>query len=83
GDFHQWIQYDLLYVQHMSWWVDLKILVATVVTLGGNRPVALERIIPRAALPPAEPRDGAANGAVRATPARGAARRWRADVAAR
>jgi lipopolysaccharide/colanic/teichoic acid biosynthesis glycosyltransferase len=36
GDFHQWIEYDLLYVQHMSFWLDVKILAATVVTLGGK-----------------------------------------------
>jgi lipopolysaccharide/colanic/teichoic acid biosynthesis glycosyltransferase len=36
GDFHQWIEYDLLYVQHQSLWLDLKILAATVITLGGK-----------------------------------------------
>jgi lipopolysaccharide/colanic/teichoic acid biosynthesis glycosyltransferase len=36
GDFHQWIEYDLLYVQHLSFWLDLKILAATVLTLGGK-----------------------------------------------
>jgi len=36
GDFHQWIEYDLLYVQHLSFWLDLKILAATLVTLGGK-----------------------------------------------
>ena len=39
GDFHQWIEYDLLYVQQVSPWLDLKILVATVVTLAGRVPV--------------------------------------------
>ena len=29
GDFHQWIEYDLLYVQHLSFVLDLKILAAT------------------------------------------------------
>ena len=48
GDFHQWIQYDLLYVRHMSLLVDLRILVATVLTLGGQWPVPLARIIPHA-----------------------------------
>jgi lipopolysaccharide/colanic/teichoic acid biosynthesis glycosyltransferase len=38
GDFHQWIYYDLLYV---SPWLDLKILLATVLTLGGRWPVRL------------------------------------------
>jgi lipopolysaccharide/colanic/teichoic acid biosynthesis glycosyltransferase len=36
GDFHQWIEYDLLYVQHLSVWLDLKILAATILTLGGK-----------------------------------------------
>jgi lipopolysaccharide/colanic/teichoic acid biosynthesis glycosyltransferase len=45
GDFHQWIQYDLLYVRHASVLVDLKILVATVLTMGGRWPAPLERIL--------------------------------------
>jgi lipopolysaccharide/colanic/teichoic acid biosynthesis glycosyltransferase len=36
GDFHQWIEYDLLYVQNISFWLDLKILLATLLTLGGK-----------------------------------------------
>jgi lipopolysaccharide/colanic/teichoic acid biosynthesis glycosyltransferase len=36
GDFHQWIEYDLLYVQHLSLMLDLKILAATLLTLGGK-----------------------------------------------
>jgi lipopolysaccharide/colanic/teichoic acid biosynthesis glycosyltransferase len=36
GDFHQWIEYDLMYVQHLSCWLDLKILAATILTLGGK-----------------------------------------------
>jgi len=36
GDFHQWIEYDLLYVQHLSALVDFKILAATFLTLGGK-----------------------------------------------
>jgi lipopolysaccharide/colanic/teichoic acid biosynthesis glycosyltransferase len=36
GDFHQWIEYDLLYVQHQSFLLDLKILAATALTLGGK-----------------------------------------------
>ena len=39
GDFHQWIEYDLLYVRHISFWLDLKILIATVLTAGGQVPV--------------------------------------------
>lgn len=39
GDFHQWIEYDLLYVRHISVWLDLKIMIATALTLGGQVPV--------------------------------------------
>lgn len=46
GDFHQWIYYDMQYVLHMSFWVDVKILVATVLTLGGKSHVPLSWIIP-------------------------------------
>jgi len=35
GDFHQWITYDIMYVRHMSLWLDVKIFFATVLTLGG------------------------------------------------
>lgn len=46
GDFHQWIYYDLLYVRHMSLWVDLKIILATIYTLGGKGHVPLSWVIP-------------------------------------
>ena len=46
ADFHQWIHYDTLYVRHYSAWIDFKILVATVLSLGGRKPVPLEWIIP-------------------------------------
>ncbi|MFQ5463740.1 MAG: sugar transferase [Phycisphaerae bacterium] len=36
GDFHQWIFYDRIYVLHQSVWLDLKILVATILTFGGR-----------------------------------------------
>jgi lipopolysaccharide/colanic/teichoic acid biosynthesis glycosyltransferase len=49
GDFHQWIQYDLLYVRHASFRLDLKILVATIVSKGGRRAVPLETLLPREA----------------------------------
>jgi lipopolysaccharide/colanic/teichoic acid biosynthesis glycosyltransferase len=39
GDFHQWIEYDLLYVQQVSPWLDLKILFGTVLTLAGRVPM--------------------------------------------
>jgi len=45
GDFHQWIEYDLLYVQHLGWWLDLKILAATVFTLGGKYPVPVSWLV--------------------------------------
>jgi lipopolysaccharide/colanic/teichoic acid biosynthesis glycosyltransferase len=45
GDFHQWIEYDLLYVQNLSPVVDLKILIATVLTLGGKMPVPVSWLV--------------------------------------
>ena len=48
GDFHQWIYMDLLYVRHMSLWVDLKIALATVLTLGGKTHVPVHWIVPAA-----------------------------------
>ena len=36
GDFHQWIYYDLVYVRNLSVRLDIKILLATVLTLGGR-----------------------------------------------
>ncbi len=45
GDFHQWIHFDLLYVRYMSSLVDLKILIATVVSLAGQWPVPLSWIV--------------------------------------
>jgi len=50
GDFHQWIHFDLLYVRHMSFLVDLKILVATVISLGGQWAVPVSWILSRRAL---------------------------------
>jgi lipopolysaccharide/colanic/teichoic acid biosynthesis glycosyltransferase len=47
GDFHQWIYYDLLYVHHQSPWLDGKILLATLLTLGGRHPAPLARLLPR------------------------------------
>ena len=57
ADFHQWIHYDLLYVRHASPWLDFKILLATVLTLGGRWPVPLRRLIrrPPTTLQPSEP----------------------------
>ena len=52
GDFHQWIYYDLLYVQHMSALVDLKIIIATIITLGGKWCAPLTWIISTGKLQP-------------------------------
>jgi len=52
GDFHQWIHYDLLYVQHMSALVDLKIIIATILTLGGKWCAPLTWIISKGQLQP-------------------------------
>ena len=45
GDFHEWIFYDMMYVRHFSLWLDLKILVATVLTRGGRTSVPLSRLV--------------------------------------
>lgn len=47
GDFHQWIYYDMLYVRHVCLWLDLKVLLATLVTLGGRFPVPVSWMISR------------------------------------
>jgi len=53
GDFHQWIEYDLLYVQNASFWLDLKILAATLLTLGGKvSHVPTQRLVPSAVMEP-------------------------------
>jgi len=46
GDFHQWIHYDMLYVRHLSFSLDLKILLATLLTLAGRWSVPVTRLIP-------------------------------------
>jgi lipopolysaccharide/colanic/teichoic acid biosynthesis glycosyltransferase len=46
GDFHQWIQYDLLYVRNLSLLLDLKIFLATLATFGGRSHVPLSWILP-------------------------------------
>ncbi|MCC6241746.1 MAG: sugar transferase, partial [Gemmatimonadaceae bacterium] len=45
GDFHQWIEYDLLYVEHLSFAVDLRIFLTTLRTAGGRWPVPVADII--------------------------------------
>lgn len=47
GDFHQWIYYDLQYIRHMSLMVDLRIIAATLWTMGGKTHVPLSWIISR------------------------------------
>lgn len=47
GDFHQWIYFDTLYVRHLSLALDMKILLATVLTLGGCRSVPADWMIAR------------------------------------
>lgn len=49
GDFHQWIHFDTLYVRHWSLLLDLRILLCTVLTLGGRWSVPLSWILPRGA----------------------------------
>ncbi|UCG33180.1 MAG: sugar transferase [Phycisphaerales bacterium] len=45
GDFHQWIFYDMAYVRHFSIWLDLKILLATVLSLAGRYRVPLSWLV--------------------------------------
>lgn len=48
GDFNQWIYYDITYVRHFSFWLDLRILVATLLTFGGRWSVPLMWMVPTA-----------------------------------
>ncbi len=70
GDFHQWIHYDMLYVRHFSLWLDIKILLATVLTLGGKFSVPESWIVPRTRRNP--PRAVAGTEPGRLLPANGA-----------
>lgn len=45
GDFHQWIEYDLLYVRYMSLALDMRIMAATFISFGGQKPVSLEWVL--------------------------------------
>jgi lipopolysaccharide/colanic/teichoic acid biosynthesis glycosyltransferase len=45
GDFHQWIHYDGLYVRHAGPGVDLRIIWATIRSMGGNQPTDVDDII--------------------------------------
>jgi lipopolysaccharide/colanic/teichoic acid biosynthesis glycosyltransferase len=60
GDFHQWIEYDLLYVRHMSLMLDLRILLATLLSGGGQRPVSISWVLPAAVRPEPSPTQSAA-----------------------
>lgn len=44
GGFHEWIFYDLIYVRDFSIWLDLKILWATLLTMG-KRQVPLSKLV--------------------------------------
>jgi len=46
SDFNQWIYYDILYVRNLSILLDLKILAATVLTLGGKWRVPQHWLLP-------------------------------------
>ena len=49
GDFHQWIYYDILYARKQSLWLDVKIRLATLWTMGGRRSVSCVKLLgPRA-----------------------------------
>jgi lipopolysaccharide/colanic/teichoic acid biosynthesis glycosyltransferase len=48
GDFHEWIFFDIAYVRHVSVWLDLKIVLATLLTLGGRWSVPMSWMIPAA-----------------------------------
>jgi lipopolysaccharide/colanic/teichoic acid biosynthesis glycosyltransferase len=50
GDFHQWIHYDLLYVRNISLLVDLRLIVATCVTLATGKRVPASSVLPASAL---------------------------------
>jgi len=69
GDFHQWIQYDLLYVRNMSFLVDLNILAATALS-HGHWPVPLSWIVSPRDLE-GQPKAGVA-AKMRSAPAAGA-----------
>ena len=50
GDFHQWIHYDLLYVRNMSFLVDLRLVIATCVTLATGRRIPPTWVLPETVL---------------------------------
>lgn len=46
GDFHEWIYYDIAYIRNFSIWLDVKILFATLFTLGGRWSLPKSSLIP-------------------------------------
>jgi lipopolysaccharide/colanic/teichoic acid biosynthesis glycosyltransferase len=50
GDFHQWIHYDLLYVRNVSLMVDVRLVVATCVTLLTGKHVPASWVLPLSVL---------------------------------
>jgi lipopolysaccharide/colanic/teichoic acid biosynthesis glycosyltransferase len=57
GDFHEWIFYDIAYVRNFSLWLDFRILLMTVLTLGGMRRVPLSRFVPDSDRPTLAPEE--------------------------
>jgi lipopolysaccharide/colanic/teichoic acid biosynthesis glycosyltransferase len=49
GDFSQWICYDVAYVRHMSFWLDMKIIFYTVVScLTSWKYISMKTVLPNA-----------------------------------
>ncbi|NQT19635.1 MAG: sugar transferase [Planctomycetes bacterium] len=46
GDFHEWIHYDIQYLQEWSLWTDLKLIGATVWQIAGRAKEVLKRCVP-------------------------------------
>jgi lipopolysaccharide/colanic/teichoic acid biosynthesis glycosyltransferase/carbonic anhydrase/acetyltransferase-like protein (isoleucine patch superfamily) len=46
SDFHQWIYYDLLYVRHLSPWLDLRILALTLLSFSRGGYIPLGWLLP-------------------------------------
>lgn len=45
GDFHQWIFYDMAYVRHFSFWLDLRILMYTLLAQVGFKEIPLGKLV--------------------------------------
>lgn len=46
GDFQQWIYFDILYVRHMTCWLDLRIIFATFWALASGKEVNIDTFLP-------------------------------------